>query len=249
MCRGLTIGAIIGAGFGGAGVYLFTQSISLPAFIILLWNICISHLDRARWKSNARIAAWSSTKGNTALIDSSWKLDSGTELLVQSCLCTSQLHRSHSWPYHMAFVRICPVWSGRTQIWQHLSVLCMPSQERWWHCVGWLGFQILMLLVGRRDSTTECKVSRFGLPSLNKIRRFDNHIVEFDTRTKTPHWVLEHITKDSPRIGDRWCAPNAHEASIENPLKIAFAPRLGKKMQAWTRSHRGLLWWTFPHMR
>lgn len=48
------------------------------------------------------------------------------------------------------------------------------------------------------------KALKHGAPSVDKLRFFEDYVISFDTRTKHPEWVLEHISwTDKPRIGDR----------------------------------------------
>ncbi len=39
-------------------------------------------------------------------------------------------------------------------------------------------------------------VMKYGFPSLDNIRSFDDYVLAYDKRTRTAHWVFEHITKD-----------------------------------------------------
>lgn len=38
---------------------------------------------------------------------------------------------------------------------------------------------------------------RYGFPSLTNIRSLDDYVLSYDTRTRVPHWVFEHLTTES----------------------------------------------------
>ncbi|PSN35568.1 Endonuclease G [Blattella germanica] len=41
------------------------------------------------------------------------------------------------------------------------------------------------------------EIMRFGFPGFDTIRSFDDYVLSYDKRTRVPHWVFEHLTKES----------------------------------------------------
>ncbi|KAK7020155.1 hypothetical protein SK128_022301 [Halocaridina rubra] len=41
------------------------------------------------------------------------------------------------------------------------------------------------------------QIMRFGFPGLANIRSLDDFVISYDTRTRVPHWVCEHLTPES----------------------------------------------------
>merc|ERR1711892_184779 len=41
------------------------------------------------------------------------------------------------------------------------------------------------------------EIMRFGFPGLDNIRSHKDYIMSYDRRNRIPHWVFEHLTKDS----------------------------------------------------
>ena len=40
------------------------------------------------------------------------------------------------------------------------------------------------------------QIMRFGFPGYDTIRSFDDYVLSYDRRTRIPHWVFEHLTKE-----------------------------------------------------
>jgi len=38
---------------------------------------------------------------------------------------------------------------------------------------------------------------RFGFPSFENVRSFNDYVLSYDKRNRVPHWVFEHLTKHS----------------------------------------------------
>lgn len=36
---------------------------------------------------------------------------------------------------------------------------------------------------------------KYGFPSLDNIRSFDDYVLSYDRRNRVPNWVFEHLTK------------------------------------------------------
>lgn len=36
---------------------------------------------------------------------------------------------------------------------------------------------------------------KYGFPSLENIRSFDDYVLSYDRRNRVPNWVFEHLTK------------------------------------------------------
>lgn len=41
------------------------------------------------------------------------------------------------------------------------------------------------------------QIMRFGFPGLDNIRSHKDYIISYDKRNRVPHWVFEHLTRDS----------------------------------------------------
>ncbi|XP_063234746.1 endonuclease G, mitochondrial isoform X2 [Bacillus rossius redtenbacheri] len=52
----------------------------------------------------------------------------------------------------------------------------------------------------RRPAT--CHIMRYGFPGLDNVRSFDDYVLSYDRRTRVPHWVFEHLTKDKLKYND-----------------------------------------------
>lgn len=58
------------------------------------------------------------------------------------------------------------------------------------------------LIITKEDAVPEpspnapriAQIMRFGFPSLSNIRSLDDYVLSYDTRTRVPHWVFEHLT-------------------------------------------------------
>lgn len=37
---------------------------------------------------------------------------------------------------------------------------------------------------------------KYGFPSLDNVRSYDDFVLSYDRRNRIPNWVFEHITKD-----------------------------------------------------
>ncbi|XP_022125860.2 endonuclease G, mitochondrial [Pieris rapae] len=40
------------------------------------------------------------------------------------------------------------------------------------------------------------EIMKYGFPSLDNVRSYDDFVLSYDRRNRVPHWVFEHITKD-----------------------------------------------------
>ncbi|XP_038218374.1 endonuclease G, mitochondrial [Zerene cesonia] len=47
---------------------------------------------------------------------------------------------------------------------------------------------------GAKDRISE--IMKYGFPGLDNVRSYDDFVLSYDRRTRVPHWVFEHITKD-----------------------------------------------------
>lgn len=41
------------------------------------------------------------------------------------------------------------------------------------------------------------QIMRFGFPGFDNLRTFEDYIVSYDRRNRTPHWVMEHLTAET----------------------------------------------------
>lgn len=44
------------------------------------------------------------------------------------------------------------------------------------------------------------EIMRFGYPNLDNVRFFEDYVVSYDRRNRTPHWVFEHIRGEHCRV-------------------------------------------------
>ncbi|XP_063234745.1 endonuclease G, mitochondrial isoform X1 [Bacillus rossius redtenbacheri] len=51
-------------------------------------------------------------------------------------------------------------------------------------------------------STRVSEIMRYGFPGLDNVRSFDDYVLSYDRRTRVPHWVFEHLTKDKLKYND-----------------------------------------------
>ncbi|KAI5632697.1 DNA/RNA non-specific endonuclease domain-containing protein [Phthorimaea operculella] len=47
------------------------------------------------------------------------------------------------------------------------------------------------------------QIMKFGFPSLDQVRSYDDFVLSYDRRNRVPHWVFEHITKDHVAKNDQ----------------------------------------------
>jgi endonuclease G len=41
------------------------------------------------------------------------------------------------------------------------------------------------------------QIMKYGFPSLDSIRSFQDYVLSYDRRNRTPHWVFEHLTRSN----------------------------------------------------
>ncbi|PNF21902.1 Endonuclease G, mitochondrial [Cryptotermes secundus] len=41
------------------------------------------------------------------------------------------------------------------------------------------------------------EIMKYGFPGLDTVRSFDDYVLSYDRRNRVPHWVFEHLTKES----------------------------------------------------
>lgn len=46
------------------------------------------------------------------------------------------------------------------------------------------------------------QIMKYGFPSLDNVRSFDDYVLSYDRRTRVAHWVFEHITKESIKYNE-----------------------------------------------
>jgi len=49
----------------------------------------------------------------------------------------------------------------------------------------------------QQGSTRTSQIMRFGFPGLDTIRSHSDYVLSYDRRNRVPHWVFEHLTKES----------------------------------------------------
>lgn len=59
--------------------------------------------------------------------------------------------------------------------------------------------------VGPQEKTAVSRVSeimKYGFPSLDSVRSFDDFVLSYDRRNRVAHWVFEHLTSDRIKYND-----------------------------------------------
>ncbi|XP_045762596.1 endonuclease G, mitochondrial [Maniola jurtina] len=46
------------------------------------------------------------------------------------------------------------------------------------------------------------QIMKYGFPSLDQVRSYDDFVLSYDRRNRVPHWVFEHITKEHVKKND-----------------------------------------------
>ncbi|KAG8042602.1 hypothetical protein G9C98_005236 [Cotesia typhae] len=46
------------------------------------------------------------------------------------------------------------------------------------------------------------QIMKYGFPSLDNIRSFDDFVLAYDKRNRVAHWVFEHLSRDNLKSGD-----------------------------------------------
>lgn len=46
------------------------------------------------------------------------------------------------------------------------------------------------------------QIMKYGFPSLDNIRSFDDYILSYDRRNRVAHWVFEHLTAENIKPND-----------------------------------------------
>lgn len=46
-------------------------------------------------------------------------------------------------------------------------------------------------------SSRVSEIMKYGFPGLDTVRSFDDYVLSYDRRNRVPHWVFEHLTKES----------------------------------------------------
>ncbi|VVC86392.1 unnamed protein product [Leptidea sinapis] len=46
------------------------------------------------------------------------------------------------------------------------------------------------------------EIMKYGFPGLDNVRSYDDFVLSYDRRTRVPHWVFEHLTKDHIKKND-----------------------------------------------
>uniref|UniRef100_A0A2P2IDK2 Endonuclease n=1 Tax=Hirondellea gigas TaxID=1518452 RepID=A0A2P2IDK2_9CRUS len=52
------------------------------------------------------------------------------------------------------------------------------------------------------ESPRITQIMRYGFPSLTNVRSLDDFVISYDTRTRIPHWVFEHLTAQNVAKND-----------------------------------------------
>lgn len=47
------------------------------------------------------------------------------------------------------------------------------------------------------------QIMKYGFPSFDQIRSFDDYVLSYDRRNRVAHWVFEHLTKDNVKQNDQ----------------------------------------------
>lgn len=55
---------------------------------------------------------------------------------------------------------------------------------------------------GNSLNTSADKIMKFGFPSLDNLRVYDDFVLSYDRRNRNAHWVFEHLTPDKLNLKD-----------------------------------------------
>ncbi|XP_076347710.1 endonuclease G, mitochondrial-like [Tachypleus tridentatus] len=53
------------------------------------------------------------------------------------------------------------------------------------------------------NATSINQIIRFGIPGHNSIKSQENYVLSYDQRNRVAHWVFEHLTRESLKIGEQ----------------------------------------------
>ncbi|XP_037297884.1 endonuclease G, mitochondrial-like [Manduca sexta] len=53
------------------------------------------------------------------------------------------------------------------------------------------------------DSSRISQIMKYGFPGLDHVRSYDDYVLSYDRRTRVPHWVFEHLTKEHIKKNDQ----------------------------------------------
>ena len=79
------------------------------------------------------------------------------------------------------------------------------SDNSFWDFLKWpivsastkpLGSSVPSSMPNLGYSTSADKIMKFGYPSLENLRVYDDFVLSYDRRNKNAHWVFEHLTPD-----------------------------------------------------
>lgn len=88
--------------------------------------------------------------------------------------------------------------------------------------------------------TKEARISqimRYGFPSLDNIRSFDDYILSYDRKTRTAHWVFEHITADHVKHNDAVDRSKSDFKADESIHKFFRSTNADYKRSGYDRGH------------
>lgn len=54
------------------------------------------------------------------------------------------------------------------------------------------------------------EIMKYGFPGMDNIRSFDDYVLSYDRRNRTPHWVFEHLTSNKVKKTDNVSRENSN---------------------------------------
>ena len=81
------------------------------------------------------------------------------------------------------------------------------------------------------------EIMKFGYPSLDNVRSYDNFIISYDRRTRNPYWVFEHIRPEHVTKNDNTHRSKSNFVS-DNSIHLFFRATNGDfKNSGYDRGH------------
>ncbi|CAD0205188.1 unnamed protein product [Chrysodeixis includens] len=86
--------------------------------------------------------------------------------------------------------KLCDVLSGDSVVVDGKRIKSMPGLP----VFGTVSAATPYMEMGGKDRVSQ--IMKYGFPSLDNVRSYDDFVLSYDRRNKVPNWVFEHITKD-----------------------------------------------------
>ena len=81
------------------------------------------------------------------------------------------------------------------------------------------------------------QIMKHGFPSLDNIRSFDDFVLAYDKRNRTPHWVFEHLTHEKVKRNDGITRENSQFTADDSIHEYFRATNDDYKKSGYDRGH------------